>query len=102
MFQLEPALKAVINGPAKRLLLQIGAKKGAAEAHACFPVKFISLRHFPQIKFRIIMSFRKPCHMPFRKLIAPFTLTASKPRLHTLMQTPLSANQSAPAFLVIL
>ena len=22
------------------------------------------------------MSFRKPCHMPFRKLIPPFTLTA--------------------------
>ena len=21
------------------------------------------------------MSFRKPCHMPFRKLISPFTLT---------------------------
>ena len=21
------------------------------------------------------MSFRKPCHMPFRKLIPPFTLT---------------------------
>ena len=25
--------------------------------------------------FRIIMSFRKPCQMPFRKLIPPFTLT---------------------------
>ena len=24
------------------------------------------------------MSFRKPCHMPFRKLIPPFTLTESK------------------------
>ena len=24
------------------------------------------------------MSFRKPCHMPFRKLIPPFTLTASE------------------------
>ena len=23
------------------------------------------------------MSFRKPCHMPFRKLIPPFTLTAN-------------------------
>ena len=23
------------------------------------------------------MSFRKPCHMPFRKLIPPFTLTSS-------------------------
>ena len=25
------------------------------------------------------MSFRKPCHMPFRKLIPPFTLTVSLP-----------------------
>ena len=25
------------------------------------------------------MSFRKPCHMPFRKLILPFTLTALHP-----------------------
>ena len=24
------------------------------------------------------MSFRKPCHMPFRKLTPPFTLTAFK------------------------
>ena len=24
----------------------------------------------------IIMSFRKPCHMPFRKLIPPLTLAA--------------------------
>ena len=24
------------------------------------------------------MSFHKPCHMPFRKLILPFTLTAGK------------------------
>ena len=24
------------------------------------------------------MSFRKPCHMPFRKLIPPFTLTDTK------------------------
>ena len=24
------------------------------------------------------MSFRKPCHMPFRKLIPPFTLTETK------------------------
>ena len=23
------------------------------------------------------MSFLKPCHMPFRKLIPPFTLTAT-------------------------
>ena len=25
------------------------------------------------------MSFRKPCHMPFRKLIPPFTLAADEP-----------------------
>ena len=25
------------------------------------------------------MSFRKPCHMPFRKLIPPFTLTEDSP-----------------------
>ena len=24
------------------------------------------------------MSFRKPCHMPFRKLIPPFTLTGKE------------------------
>ena len=24
------------------------------------------------------MSFRKPCHMPFRKLIPPFTLTETE------------------------
>ena len=30
---------------------------------------------FPYITFRIIMSFRKPCHMPLRKLILLFTLT---------------------------
>ena len=24
------------------------------------------------------MSFRKPCHMPFRKLIPPLTLTGSR------------------------
>ena len=26
----------------------------------------------------MIMSFRKPCHIPFRKLIPPFTLTDLK------------------------
>ena len=34
------ALIAEINGPANRLLVQIGAKKGAAETRACFPVEF--------------------------------------------------------------
>ena len=27
------------------------------------------------------MPFRKPCHMPFRKLIPPFTLTGVKTSL---------------------
>ena len=27
------------------------------------------------------MSFRKPCHMPFRKLIPPFTLTDQRQKL---------------------
>ena len=54
---------------AKRLLLQIGAKKGAVETR---------MLHFWYIKFRIFMSFRKPCRMPLRKLIPPFTLTACK------------------------
>ena len=75
-FNFSLALIAVINGPANRLLAQTGAKNSAAERRACFPVECFSLRHFPQIKFRIIMSFRKPCHMPFRKLIPSFTLTA--------------------------
>ena len=65
---------AVINGPAKRLLLQIGGKKGAATTNMLFCL-FISLSHSAYITFRIIMSFRKPCHMPFRKLIPSFTLT---------------------------
>ena len=38
--------------------------------------QFISLSHSAYITFRIIMSLRKPCHMPFPKLIPPFTLTA--------------------------
>ena len=42
------------------------------------------------------MSFRKPCHMPFHKLIAPFTLTASKPRFtHSHANTPLSESERA-------
>ena len=61
------ALVEVINRPANRLLTQIGVRNSAAETRACFPVEFLSLR--------IIMSFRKPCHMPFRKLIPNLTLT---------------------------
>ena len=37
-FNFSLALITVIHGPAKRVLLQIGAKKGAAEKRACFPV----------------------------------------------------------------
>ena len=37
----------------------------------CFSVLFVSLRHCPYFTFPIIMSFRKPCHMPFRKLLLP-------------------------------
>ena len=33
------------------------------------------------------MSFRKPCHMPFRKLIPPFTLTATSDEVKTRMFT---------------
>ena len=36
-FNFRLALIAVINGPANRLLAQIGAKEGAAETSACFP-----------------------------------------------------------------
>ena len=35
---------------------------------------------YSYITFSIIMSFCKPCHMPFRKLIPPFTLTATYTR----------------------
>ena len=34
-----------------------------------------TLGHSACITFRIIMSFRKPCHMPFRNFIPPFTFT---------------------------
>ena len=38
----------------------------------------ISLGHSAYITFHIVMSFRKPCHMPLRKLIPHFTLTAHR------------------------
>ena len=34
----------------------------------------VSLRHSAYITFHTIMSFSKPCHMPFHKLMPPFTL----------------------------
>ena len=66
----------------KRLYLQIGAQKKS---------RFFSLMYFceslcinrishnyviPQLVFSIIMPFRTSFHIPFRKLIPPFTLTA--------------------------
>ena len=68
----------------KRLYLQIGAQK---------KTRFFSLMYFceslcinrishnyviPQFLFCIIMSFRTSFHIPFRKLIPSFTLTASE------------------------
>ena len=75
-FHFSSVLVAVINGLAKRLLLQFGAKKNrVAETRECFPVWFISLCHFPYFKLRIIMSFRK--------LIPPFTLAVYKLDAHS-------------------
>ena len=54
---------AVINGLEKKLLSQ-------RRAHV-FQFNLFLLRPFPYFTFRIIMSFRKACHMPFRKLIPP-------------------------------
>ena len=45
-FNFSLALIAVINGPANRLLAQIGAKNSAAETRARIPVEFLSLSHF--------------------------------------------------------
>ena len=45
-FNFSLALTAVINGPANRLIAQIGAKKGAAETRACFPVEFFFFAPF--------------------------------------------------------
>ena len=42
-FNFSLALIAVINGPANRLLAQIGAKKGAALMLTCLPVDFCFL-----------------------------------------------------------
>ena len=37
------------------------------------------------------MSFRKPCHMLFRKLIPPFTLTAKIPLRNPYSRVPVDA-----------
>ena len=49
--------------------LKLTPKKARQTRAHAFLLNFFSLRYFPQIKFRIIMSFRKLCLMPFRKLI---------------------------------
>ena len=46
-FNFSLALIAVINGPANRLLTQIGAKEGVAETSVCFPDEFFSSSYFP-------------------------------------------------------
>ena len=51
----------------------IGAKKGVILSLIYF------FKSFWYITVRIIMSFRKPCHMPFRKLVRHFTLTFPPP-----------------------
>ena len=58
-----------MSGPQHIKQIDWGQKK----AH--FSVSFISLGHSEYITFRTIMPFRKPCHMPFRKLMPSFTLT---------------------------
>ena len=58
----------------QRLRLQIDWR----QKRTLFSVEFISLGHSAYITFHIIIPFRKPCHMPFRKLIPPFTLTVYK------------------------
>ena len=50
------------------------------------------LSHSAYITFRIIMSFRKPCHMPFSKLILPFTLTVTTHILIRKQKVPASGD----------
>ena len=65
----------------KRLYLQIGARKKAhffSLMYFCesLCINRISHNYFiPQLVFCIIMPFRTSFHIPFRKLIPPFTLT---------------------------
>ena len=55
----------------QRLRLQIDWHQKRAH----FSVSFISLGHSACITFHISMPFRKPRHVPFRKLIPRFILT---------------------------
>ena len=48
--------------------------RGGRDARMLFCLIYF-FASFPYITFRTIISFRKPCHVPFRKLIPPFTLT---------------------------
>ena len=67
--------------PAKQFLLQIFAKKQSPakkrrgrDARMIFCLIYF-FGPFPYITSRIIMSFGKPCHMPFCERIPPFTLS---------------------------
>ena len=50
------------------------------------------------ITFHIIMSFRKPCHMPFRKLIPPFTITARCRRSRSFVRSLLTSGKRHPSW----
>ena len=80
-FNFSLVLMAVINGPAKRLLLQIGVKKRRGRDVRTF----CCLIYFFAPFFRIFISFRKPCHMLLPKFIPPFipTLWKEHPRNNT-------------------
>ena len=54
-----------------RLQIKLAPQNGTLSSLIYF------LDHSAYITFFIIMSFRKPCHMSFRKFIPPFTLTAT-------------------------
>ena len=50
------------------------------------------------ITFHIIMLFRKPCHMPFRKLIPPFTITALCLRSRSFVRSLLTSGKRHPSW----
>ena len=66
----------------KRLYLQIGAPKKArffSVMYFCESLYINRISHnyvIPQLVFCIIMPFRTSFHIPFRRLIPPFALTA--------------------------
>ena len=65
----------------------------------CFSVLFVSLRHCPYFTFPIIMSFRKPCHMPFRKLLLPSPVSFLR-RISTASETDEPVTRLAQSTLV--